>query len=172
LVAKVKQVLASNRIASLPIWNTESGWGDWKDGVNSFTPESAAAIVARANILLWVSGVSRFYWYAWDNHAWVKLDLTAQDNATETPAAQAYRTVEGWMLGNRFQGCQQSANNTWTCTLTRAGHPAWIVWAPSGDTDYTPPPSWKITYGVPLSGPPLRLHDKTITIGQSPMLIY
>jgi hypothetical protein len=172
MAAKVKQVLASDGLGSLPIWNTESGWGDWKDGINTFTPDSAAAIVARANILLWASGVSRFYWYAWDNHAWVKLDLTEKDNTTETPAAQAYRTVEGWMLGNRFQGCQHSPNDIWTCTVNRSGHMERIVWAPSGDVVFTPPPSWKVTSKSTLAGQPSRLSSQTITIGPSPILLY
>lgn len=172
MVAKVKQTLAANGLGSMPIWDTESGWGDWKDGVNTFTPESAAAIVARANILLWVSGVSRFYWYAWDNHGWVKLEMTEKDNITEKPAAQAYRTVEGWMRGSTFQECQQSPTDIWTCTLTRNGRPARIVWAPEGNADFALSPAWRVNSEQDLSGRSSRVNQKKITVGISPILLY
>ncbi len=170
--AQVKQVLVSNGLSSLPIWNTESGWGDWKDGVNTFTPELAAAFVARANILVWVCGISRFYWYSWDNHSWVKLFLTEPDSTTETPAAQAYRTVEGWMAGNRFHDCRRSSDNFWTCTLTHESRPARIVWAPAGDRSYTPPASWHVSTEIPLSGTPMPLTGKSLTVGIAPVLLY
>ena len=171
MVAKVKQVLAANGLGSMPIWNTESGWGDWKDGVNTFTPELAQAFVARTNILLWASGVSRFYWYAWDNHTWVRLEMTEKDNTTEKPAAQAYRTVEGWMLGNTFQGCQRTPDNVWTCTLKRGGRPARIVWAPGGETEFNLLPEWKVTSEQDLSGKIAQMTGKKITIGVSPVLL-
>ena len=168
----MKQVLAKNGVASMPLWNTESGWGDWKDGVNTFTPDQAGAFVARAHLVFWVSGVSRFYWYAWDNHEWVKLVMTEKDSTTETPAAQAYREIETWMVGNRFQGCQQATPAVWSCSLTRAGRPASIVWAPSGPTTYTLPSSQPATTSMSLAGTTSPVSGKTVSVGPSPVLFY
>ena len=170
--AAVKQVLADNGLSSLPVWNTESGWGDWKDGVHTFTPELASSFVARSNLLVWVSGISRFYWYAWDNTPWIKLSLTQPDDATETPAAQAYVNMESWMGGSRFHDCRRSHDALWTCALTRQGHPAWIVWAPGGQRSFATPDSWHAATRVSLSGTTSQLTSNTITVGPSPVLIY
>ena len=170
--AAVKQVLTNNGLSSLPLWDTESGWGDWKDGVHSFTEQTAAGFVARSEILIWAAGVARLYWYSWDNTAWIRLSLTQPDNATITPAGRAFQTVQEWMVGSRFHDCRKSPDDLWTCTLTRGGRPAWIVWAPEGERPYTPPGSWHAAIQVPLSGAPSQLTSRTLTVGPSPVLLY
>ncbi|MBK9091287.1 MAG: hypothetical protein IPM84_00570 [Anaerolineae bacterium] len=41
----------------------------------------------RAYLLNWAGGVSRFYFYAWDNHTATNIELTAADNTTLTAPA-------------------------------------------------------------------------------------
>jgi hypothetical protein len=100
------------------------------------------------------------------------LSLTEPDDATATPAAHAYLTMETWMEGSRFHDCRKSRDDLWTCALTRQGRPAWIVWAPDGQRNFVPPDTWHATTQVPLAGAPAQLASKTITVGPSPVLLY
>ena len=50
-------------------------------------------------ILNWASGVSRFYWYCWDNHDWTSLQVTRPDNITVLPGGMAFATIQQWLVG-------------------------------------------------------------------------
>ena len=96
----------------------------------------AAAFVARALILARSAGVSRFYWYAWDN-----MDMGLIEPGTQElkSAAQAYDSVARWLTGNNLVDCNK-AGTVWTCDLLLDnGHAAWIVWSDSDRGD-----QWKI----------------------------
>ena len=96
LIQQVKSIMNQNGVGNKPLWNTEAGWYAPKPFPSQ---ELAAGYVARAYVVNWVAGVSRFYWYCWDNHNWTTLELTMPDNTTLRPAGKAFATIQQWMVG-------------------------------------------------------------------------
>lgn len=170
LIGKVRQIISKYGLNRKPLWNTESGWSDPKPFPSD---EEAAAYVARAYILNWAAGVSRFYWYAWDNQNWVSLHLTEADGKTLKPAAIAYAEVQKWLLGARITACEANSQKTWTCQLSRdSGYNAWIVWNPARKFRFDVPKTWSIQQVRSLTGSRRTLPTlDRLEIGPSPLLL-
>ncbi|MGI8959264.1 MAG: GH39 family glycosyl hydrolase [Bryobacteraceae bacterium] len=163
---RVKSVLRANNV-NKSIWNTEAGW----DQPRPFpSDELAAAYVARSYLLLWASGVTRSYWYAWDNHGWVSLEMTESDNVTLKPAAKAYATIEHWLTGAAMRSCKSDAAGNWVCELERDRTREWIIWNSERQGQFSIPADWRITHTVSLLGPEQRVGGM-VQIGPCPMLL-
>ncbi len=168
LVARVKTVMAKHHLNEKELWNTETGWSLPK--VFSL-PGEAAGYVARSYILMGSSGVTRFYWYAWDNHKGVSLEMTAADSETLEPAAIAYQEVQKWLVGAQLNECLESKNG-WQCQLQRQGnYTAWILWNPYGSLMFNVPKNWQITHVRNLADDVQIWDGDRVPIGQSPILL-
>lgn len=167
-VNALRQTLAKYGLQQLRIWDTESGW--WN---HTFTPDLAAAYVARAYILLWASGIDRQYWYSWDNHSFISLHLTDLDSTTPTPAGIAYSEMEKWLVGASLSGCGSDTSGTWTCQLKRGTAVSWIVWNQSGPATFSVPANWSQIHSQTdvLGGLHTVSNQSEIGIGQSPLLL-
>ena len=168
LIQKVKQIMADNDVSFKPLWNTETGWSKPKPFPSD---DLAAAYLARAYILSWSAGAQRFYWYAWDNHGWVSLETTEDDNETLKPAGLAYGVMQKWLIGARVSECNQDKNHTWVCQLSRGGTPERIVWNTDQQIEFAVPPSWQANSFSPLLGEQQSLVKSSIDVGQVPVLI-
>jgi hypothetical protein len=165
LVAELKIILNRNGV-SKPIWDTEAGWSHPKP----FAEELAPGWVSRSFILNWAAGVSRFYWYAWDNHEWVTLEMVNKDNRPK-PAATAYGTTEKWLVGATMKACS-SADDVWTCSLSREGTRSWIVWRKSGQDRFAIPSDWHVHQSESLLGVVSEISaSHEISIGPLPQLL-
>ncbi|MGH9431857.1 MAG: glycosyl hydrolase [Terriglobia bacterium] len=107
-------VRADAGLNSLPIWNTEGGWGinaDLRD------PDLQAAFVARFHLLQWSVGISRFYWFEYGNQGegtlWTPLGLNEP--------GIAYDQVYDWMVGATLASPCSVSGSVWTCNLTKPG---------------------------------------------------
>jgi glycosyl hydrolase family 39 (putative alpha-L-iduronidase) len=155
-IQRVKEVMVKNGVGNKPLWNTESGWAIQNaqsvvkpapgKGYNSvvFPPDVAAAYLARAYILSWASGVSRFYWYSWDNF---DMGLVDHDGKTLKSPAIAYGEIQKWLIGARMDSCAADTAETWTCTISRdGGYHGWIVWNPDGRRTFklSVPSQWNV----------------------------
>jgi hypothetical protein len=167
IATRVKDILRANHIDK-PIWNTEAGWADPKPFPSD---ELGAAYVARALILAWASGVSRFYWYAWDNHAFVTLEMAEMDDTTKKPASKAYAATQQWLAGATVRSCESDPANNWTCELQRGEKRQWIVWNTNGSAAFAIPADWHASYDAPLLGSKEKLKNMTVGIGQVPILL-
>ena len=167
LIQKVRQAMAEYHTGERQLWDTEAGWL----GPTSLPPEMAAGYVARAYLLNWASGVSRFYWYAWENHHGTLIELTEKDNATLTAAGKAYVTIEQWMVGNVLTQCSDSSDGTWTCDLQKDGSTVHIVWNTEGHDALQVPGDWNAKSVSTLSGESYAVGNGTVRIGQQPVLI-
>lgn len=182
LIRDVQNIMKKHHVGHKPLWNTETGWwiknrmktvrvgaagSDWLE----LDERLAAAYVARALILGWSAGVSRFYWYAWDNTDMGLIDATDE---TVKPAGLAYARMEKWMMGSVLSGCSQT-RRLWTCELRDAqGRQAHIVWhEEGGDQAWSIPPAWGARESEALDGQIVKLSGGRITIslGQAPVLI-
>jgi hypothetical protein len=168
LSQKVRQVMADTGVGDKPLWNTESGWAQPKPFPSE---ELAAAYLSRAYILNWAANIRRFYWYAWDNHSWVSLETTKMDNKTLTPAGRAYGIVQRWLVGAEMNGCDEDANQTWTCQLTRHGAQEWIIWNVAGTRAFTVPEAWHADGVTPLLGEHRAFAGSDFEIGPVPELV-
>jgi hypothetical protein len=169
LAEQLKQALSARGLTSKPIWDTEQGWGQWKDSVE-LNPDEAANFVARAYIVNWLSGIRRLYWYSWDNHWWVRLDLTEADNLTETSAALAYRTIHRWLLGASIDRYTIGSDGTWSCHLTRNGIHMWIAWNPQRSVAFRIPREWNVSMMEKLSGSSYNIPADIVPLNGSPIL--
>jgi hypothetical protein len=167
IARRAKAVLARNGV-NKPLWDTEAGWAHPKP----FPDDLAPGYVSRSYILHWAAGVDRFYWYAWDNHNWVTLELTELDENTPKPAAIAYGTTSRWLVGAVMDSCSSDKSGAWTCSLTRGSAMTWIVWKESGEGQFTIPASWNVHQAESLLGGSTEVpRGGPLTIGPSPQLL-
>lgn len=179
LIEEVRSIMRERGVAHKPLWNTESGWwienllpstrlgaagADWR----RLDQRMAAAYVSRALVLGWAAGVSRFYWYAWDNHDMGLYDGMAR---RQKPAAEAYARTTAWMAGARMRACT-AVSGVWVCELDDAqGKRARIVWRESGEpASWTLPSGWNATTLETLDGQTGPLAGDLL-LGQQPVLV-
>lgn len=169
LISKIKSIMEKHNITK-PLWNTEAGW-DKKKHFKS--DDEAAAYVARSFILNWAAGVSRFYWYAWDNKDWVSLRMISDDDSTPTSAGIAYGLIQSWLIDCTIDTCKRDPDGIWTCSISKTGAKLGeIIWSDSSPK--TIPRSMKPGYSVidQLDGSSkvLKTRDK-ITITNTPIFL-
>jgi hypothetical protein len=158
----MKTIMAKYSLFSKPLWDTEGSWGTF-----SLSTDEQTGFVARYYLLQWSMGVSRFYWYAWDNAVWGTLwDPT---NGLH-PAAVSYQQVYNWMVGATLSSpCTMASDSTWTCTLTRpGGYQALAVWNSASTTSYTPTIQYKQYLDLAGNTKPV---NGALTIGYNPILL-
>lgn len=142
LIENVRRIMGKYGLADKPLWNTESGWSKSK---TFSSDEEAAAYVLRSYLLNWAYGVKRFYWYAWDNHNWVGLQMIENDDKTLTPAAKGYATVQRWLIGKKMISCDVDSQGTWECKLQSSrGDFATVLWNPMKEVVFDVPASWQV----------------------------
>lgn len=183
IIRQVKDIMHKERVADKPLWNTETGWwignraalprtgsagADWL----RLDEARAAAFVSRALVLAWSEGVSRFYWYAWDN---IDMGLIEPDTQEPKPAARAYEQTRKWLTGKIVEQCKTEGDAVWTCVLrSPAGARAWMVWRTDGQTAaYAISRDWQIVNVEPLGGAAQRLDtsQREISVGEAPLLM-
>jgi hypothetical protein len=167
LIGTVKKIVDKYGLGAKPIWSTEAGWL----GPEFFPPSTQAAYVARAYILNWASGVTRFYWFAWENHRGTRIELVGADNATLTPAGKAFATIQEWMTGAVVSRCTAADTGVWTCNLERTGRSMHLLWSTRGDTRFPIPAAWHASQANALDGGTSMVQNGTLSIGIAPVLI-
>jgi Glycosyl hydrolases family 39 len=180
LVAHVREVMATSGVRTKPLWDTETGWrienhqtnvspgtGTWSKVLSD---TEASAYVARSYILSWAAGVSRFYWYAWDNGI---MGLTEADGKTLKPSAMAYVEAGKWLVGSRMISCNPDAQGTWIAQIARpGGYRAWIVWSTEGSVEFDIPAQWGAQDMHDLSGGLRNLKgSRSLRIDQTPVMV-
>jgi Glycosyl hydrolases family 39 len=170
LARSVEATMTANDV-HLPLWDTETGWSKPKVFSGDY---EAGAYVARSLLLAWTSGINRFYWYAWDNHDWVTLELTTGDDSRPNANALAYKTIESWMAGERVESCTANASGTWACHLSDASTGSYIFWNPEGKSYFQYPSSsrsdrsWIVT---DLSGKSIATTESKVVADMQPRLM-
>lgn len=167
LINSVEAVVAKHGLSSKPLWDTEAGWL----GNSMLPPETGAAWLARAYILNWASGVSRFYWYAWENHRGTQIELVGPDNATLTRAGIAFATIQKWMTGAVLTGCSSTRNSLWTCTFERENRVSHVMWSAAKPTTVQVPAAWQASEVDSLNGSKIAVQGRSIQLDAQPVLI-
>lgn len=167
LIGAVKGILAKHGLGAKPLWNTEAGWL----GPDFLPPDTQAAWLARAYILNWASGVDRFYWFAWEGHRGLQVELVGKDNASLTPAGKAFAAIQTWMTGAVLSHCAVAGTGLWTCDLARSNRSAHILWSANGNTQVSVPAEWRAEEVDLLDGGRRAIQGSQILIGIEPVLI-
>ncbi|MGK7920234.1 MAG: glycosyl hydrolase [Trichodesmium sp.] len=171
LIANLQKVIATHGLTQKPIWHTESGWfGLTKDSLPANV--QGAAYVARAYILNWATGISRFYWYAWDNQ-FVKVPMIQDNLQSLTLSGKAYGEVQKWLVGTQMNWCKSDIQKNWICQLTReGGYKAWIIWNPEHNFNFQIPQEWDIKRIRDLTDSRSKLPiERIVKINPSPLLL-
>ena len=171
LINNVKKIMAKYGATQLPLWNTEAGWSKAK---KTFTSQSeAASYVARTYIVNMVAGVSRVYWYAWDNHTWVGVELTEPDSKTLRPAGKAYDEIRMWLTGTKMMSCGIDSVGTWHCVLQDPkGRMATIVWNPKQLVNLRSKPSSGARTGTRMLGKKEQLPREGVVKADSMPILF
>jgi hypothetical protein len=169
-ITQLKLLMSTYGISSKPIWFTEGNWGNTNDNV--LNDSQKAAYVAQEYLLMWSSGVvARYYWYAWDAASYGTLWNPA--TGVVQPAGIAYERIAEWLIGSVHpeQPCSESADGTWTCTLTLAsGYPGQIIWNASTSKTISVSPSFA-TYETLANTTVHTIVGNQVTIGNEPILL-
>jgi Beta-galactosidase len=133
---QVRAAMQKHGLASLPVYNTESGFevraaqdsGLPPLGVPQFDERGAAAQLASSLILGAFLGVQGYYQYAWDN---TRMGLLGADGQTPAAGYRAYATVRRWLSGASLLGCAPMAQGALRCRFQREGRHGSILWRPT-----------------------------------------
>lgn len=144
---RVREVLAARSWlpASMPIWNTESGWNTNKTLLHGTDAEGHAdeetgilrqAYLARLEVLMANEGVAVNIWYEADHQCTgtlvgFGLPLTSGEFRScpndppipsgLTPAGRALSTIYQWLHGGTFTGPCKSQGDVWWCPVAGPG---------------------------------------------------
>lgn len=172
---RLRGVMEGLGIGKTGIWNTEAGWNTESaqkpDTAPGTTPSKWVPLadfgdlVARLYILNWASAIEVFCFYAWDNG----LMGMIEPDGTEKPGANAYRTIQKWMIGNKMESCKMDDSENWVAVFSKPdGAKFRIVWREK-DTAEIDIQSWKASEAASLYGKTESVKGKTtFTAGTSP----
>jgi len=152
--------------STMPIWDTESSYGDSAYGVTD--PDAQAGWLARSYLEHWSSGISRYYWYAYDDNEFGTL-WTPSGGLDS--AGIAYQQLYTWMAGATMSTpCSNGGSGTvWTCGLNLPNKVlALAVWNTAGSSSYGPPAGY--TAYRDLAGNTTNISGP-VTIGVKPILL-
>jgi len=169
----IKGVMTTYGLSGKALWNTETSWGQPSAG-DITDPDLQAAFIARAYLLDWSVGISRFYWYAWDSPT---IGTLWNPGGVPTEPATSYDQVRNWMLGATMpqpcsiNGATSGYHAVYTCDLTRGGgYQARAVWNTDGTSTYTAPNLY--VHYIDLRGNVVDVPaDHQVTIGLKPILL-
>jgi hypothetical protein len=166
LAKNIKKTMAAHNVGDLPLWDTEIGWTAPKPMPSD---EIAAGYIMRAYIIAWASGITRQYWYSWDNHKY-GLQVVDADDQTPSAAGRAYAEIEKWLTGGRMTACY-SSGSFWITELSEAhGHPAKIVWNTNGRGTFRLPNKWMESRVTDFLGNAQPVKSRQIPVGPAPVL--
>ncbi|AKG21129.1 hypothetical protein IJ00_07290 [Calothrix sp. 336/3] len=171
LVNQVKTIMQKYGLQDKPLWDTESNFGNYNNP--KLETEEINGYIARSHILYWASGVSRFYWYAWDLDSFDgedSLRILEADNLNLSSTGDVYKRVGNLLVGNQLEFCKNDVNQIWICKLTNNVSDKWMVWNSKDNFSFKVPQDWEINSIVSLSGQKTQLPaDRMMTVGQSPL---
>jgi len=186
LISNVRDgALTTYKLLSKPIFDDEFSWG-----TAAFPdPDEQAGFVGRSMLLHWSAGVSRTYWYAWEDTTPLWSMDSVKGCTTPDPSGTgficgtgiAFEQVQSWMVGTTLSQQCSVTGTIWTCGLSRSGgYQALAVWDTSkscsngvcGTTNYKfPPASQNYTHYLDLAGKSHTISGTTVPIGYKPILL-
>jgi hypothetical protein len=171
-IQRLRGILTTYGVPTKPIWNSEVGvpFGTLESTMaQTQTPTNLDyAVLLRTYLINAAFGVSRVYWYAWDDGMFGMAIPTSYSSQGAKPA---FVSVMSFLSGKTVTGCTET-NYLWKCTLASAtGAPQTVVWADAsvGTLSYTVPVTASRVYQV---GQLTTMSaGQAITVGYQPIVI-
>lgn len=159
-VANVRSIMAANNVASLPLWDTEGGFGcdpvAQPGCVNASTlSASELSNPLRGLLLLWASGVSNFNYYHWEGGTatgalvYGTWEDSTPSNCTKfiatqvkynpdcaTPLGQRYAQAVSWLKGatlSELYTAQGLNGRIFIAKMALAGKMRVLMWSEGGE---------------------------------------
>ncbi len=145
MVLKLRGSLASHGISGKPIWNTEFGWLVSDSGVLSnpaavgfsgnakvFDQKEAGSFIVRASTLLFSVGISRSYYYSWDNDEMGVY--SGRSRKLKVDFYNGFRAAERWLGAATTIKCGENpGRGLYRCAVSRPQLPDFeLVWSVVG----------------------------------------
>lgn len=158
LTNRIRTVMKSHGIGEYPIWNTESGWYFANRRIKNPSPykvidlQQSAGYLARAHIVAAGAGVSRFYWYSWDNT--FMGGLVEPDDPSETkPAAGAYRQIVSLLQDKVVEKCDFRVGGLALCRIRDPSNVLTVIaWGTNGPLRWQPDEQFRFRAKYRLDG--------------------
>jgi hypothetical protein len=186
LVSAIRDgVLTSFNMLNKPLFDDEFSWG-----TAAFPdPDEQAGFVGRSMLLHWSSGVSRVYWYAWEDTTPLWSTNSMKGCTTPDPSGTgficgtgiAFEQVQSWLVGATLKQQCSVTGTVWTCGFTRSGgYQALAVWdtAQKCSNGVCTTSSYKFTPVTPnythyldLAGKSHTISGTTVPAGYKPIFL-
>jgi hypothetical protein len=175
-VNNIRATMAAAGAPNKPLWDTEASWGDEQS--NCFNDQDQrAAFLAQFYLLHLSAGVSRFYWYQWNNSSWGTLwSPDPSPNGTVLAPGLAYQQIHNWLDDGTLSGPCTASGTQWTCAFAGdSGYRAEAIWDTSQSCSngvcstikFLVDPQY--TKVQDLAGNSASVADHTVTIGIKPI---
>lgn len=186
LVSAVRDgALTSFGLLSKPLFDDEFSWGTapFPD------PDEQIGFVGRSMLLHWSAGVSRVYWYAWEDTTPLWSEKSVKGCTTPDKSGTgficgtgiAFEQVQSWMVGATLKQQCSVTGTVWTCVFSRSGgYQALAVWDTAQKcsngvcttSSYKfPPASQNYTHYLDLAGKSHTISGTTVQAGYKPILL-
>ena len=176
-----RAILAKYGQSNKQVWDTEASWGETSN--NGFTDQDLqAAFLARFYLVHRSLGISRFYWYQWNNKLsgglWIPNTKDPRLPGTLLKPGVAYTQMFNWMVGARLSSPCTASGTVWTCQFRRrGGYQAQAIWDTAAsckqgrcDTiEYTVDAQYQ-QYRT-LDGDTISITNSKVPIGIKPILV-
>ena len=170
-----RQILDSNGLSGMPIYDTEGGWGV----LLPQGEDNQAGFIARWYLLqaglLASDNLQSAAWYTWGHPNGNNWGAIERLDHTPTQAGLAFNEVYKWLVGAMvpkpctFTG-QDPKHAVWTCNLERSGgYQAQAVWNTTGPESYRVPKGF--THYRDLAGNTTAINGSSVMIGVKPILL-
>ena len=162
-IVTIRGVLAKYGLQTLPLWNTEGGYG-----ADTQLPgqQQQADFLARWYLIQFGYGVARAYWYQWDNTLYGTLWTST---GGETPAGQVYGQISSLLSGARASGPCTASGAVWTCNYSIGAVSYEAVWDTAGTATFT---TSGFTAYADLTGKQFQIAGNSVPIGPLPILLH
>ena len=159
-------IIAKYGLVNKPLWDTEGAWTG-TSGKDAPDSDHRVAFIARYYLIHWSEGLSRFYWYAWDNSLYGTL---WRDDSGTSKAGLTLQQVQNWMIGATLASRIVPSGTVWSGTLVRPnGNRALVLWDTSGPSIYNAPSQY--TQYRDLDGDAHPILNNRLPIGIKPVLL-
>ncbi len=139
LMQEARSLLRGIGVRGVPFWNNEINYGVAGAGNTSEYTLGLAkqqAYVIRTYALSAGAKMKRTYWLGWFTTDTMAVDLAEPDHdltdgGDDLAPAQGLRTVQQWMDGTKFRGCERNRKGVWSCTMTTRREVRTMYWHPT-----------------------------------------
>jgi len=126
MIRELRQVLVKHQLGNVPMWNTEVGWPFEEQA--KFWPgmslqDLVYSMTLRTYLLNASEGVTRIYWYAWDNKGLGFFQAGTNFDFGSEAAAAAMRLLDGATSSK----CQ-AKGSMWECMVTARATQFRVTW--------------------------------------------